>query len=72
MPHFDPKGTPMRPPKPATRNFLKYARTLLKEVPESSNSALSNHKKTFFETPLQIGGWQKTRLFPPPPAGGTK
>jgi len=36
-------------------NFLKLARALLEEVPESSNSGLSSHKKIFFETPFKVG-----------------
>jgi len=37
----------MRPQKTPLRFFLKNARPLLEEVPESSNSALSSHKKHF-------------------------
>ena len=55
----------MRGQKTATRNFLKNARLLLETVPESSNSALSSHKKTFFEIPHQIGYWSKVSVYPP-------
>ena len=44
---------------------MKNARLVVEEVPESSFSALSSYKNTFFETPLQIGRWVKTPIPPP-------